>query len=79
MNQLDRSVVVPGGTDIVNLAAYLGVSERYLRDLNPELVNAFIPGDVRGHSIRVPKGSMLAVSQFIRLQARADVPRPVTD
>ena len=27
---------VPGGTDILNLATYLGISEKYLKDLNPE-------------------------------------------
>ena len=67
-----ESVNVPGGTDIVNLASYLGVSERYLRDLNPELLKGFVPAGVRGHSIRVPKGSMYEVSQYIRLQARND-------
>lgn len=71
-----ESITVPGGTDIVNLATYLGVSERYLKDLNPELIKGLIPGTVRGHRIRVPKGSMLAVSQFIRLQAGVDHPWP---
>ncbi len=72
-----ESITVPGGTDIPNLATYLGVSERYLKDLNPELLKALIPMSVRRHKIRVPKGSMLAVSEFIRLQARNDEVRPV--
>lgn len=67
-----ESISAPGGTDIVNLATYLGVSEKYLKDLNPELIKGYIPPDVRAHKIRVPKGSVLAVSQFIRLQARRD-------
>jgi membrane-bound lytic murein transglycosylase D len=72
-----ESITVPGGTDIPNLATYLGVSERYLKDLNPELLKGLIPMNVRRHKIRVPKGSMLAVSEFIRLQARNDEVRPL--
>ncbi len=62
------TVRVPGGTDIINLAGYLGVSGKYMRDLNPELTRGFIPREVRGHQIRVPKGSTLMVSQYARLQ-----------
>ncbi len=67
-----ESVVVPGGTDIINLAGYLGVSEKYLKELNPELIKGFIPRNIRGHKIRVPKGSSLAVSQFIRQVVKND-------
>lgn len=67
-----EQMAVPGGTDIINLASYLGVSERYLKDLNPELTKGLIPAGIRSHRIRVPKGSTLAVSQFIRLQAQND-------
>lgn len=59
---------VPGGTDLNNLARYLGVSEKYLKDLNPELIKGFVPRTVAGHKIRVPKGSMMTVSQYVRLQ-----------
>lgn len=62
------TVRVPGGTDLVNLAGYLGVSGKYLMELNPELTRGFIPREVRGHQIRVPKGSMLMVSQYARFQ-----------
>lgn len=62
------TVRVPGGTDLVNLAGYLGVSGKYLMELNPELTRGFIPREVRGHQIRVPKGSALMVSQYSRLQ-----------
>lgn len=65
---------VPGGTEIAGLAVYLGVSEKYLKDLNPELIKGFVPSNVRGHTIRVPKGSMFAVSQFVRLQAKNGEP-----
>jgi len=62
------TVRVPGGTDLVNLAGYLGVSGKYLMDLNPELTRGFIPREVRGHQIRVPKGASLMVAQYTRLQ-----------
>lgn len=61
---------VPGGTDLINLASYLGVSEKYLQDLNPELLKGFVPRDVASHKIRVPKGAMMTVSQYIRLQSQ---------
>jgi membrane-bound lytic murein transglycosylase D len=63
-----ESIMVPGGTDLINLAAYLGVSEKSLKELNPELIKGFIPRTVRSHRIRVPKGSSLTVAQYIRLQ-----------
>lgn len=56
---------VPGGTDLINLANHLGVSERSLTELNPELLKAFIPREVKTHRIRIPKGSKIAVSQFV--------------
>jgi membrane-bound lytic murein transglycosylase D len=63
-----ENVRAPGGTDLTNLANYLGVSGKYLRDLNPELIKGFIPREVTGYRIRVPKGSTLTVSQYIRMQ-----------
>lgn len=66
-----ETVMVPGGTDIVNLASYLGVSEKYLKGLNPELLKGFIPSEIQSHEIRVPKGSVTAVAQFVRLQSRS--------
>ena len=62
------SIAVPGGTDLINLANYLGVSEKYLKDLNPELIKGFIPRGIRSHKIRVPKGSGMSVSQYIQQQ-----------
>ncbi len=56
---------VPGGTDLINLANHLGVSERSLTELNPELLKAFIPREVKTHRIRIPKGSKIAVSQYV--------------
>jgi membrane-bound lytic murein transglycosylase D len=65
-----ESIMVPGGTDLINLAAYLGVSEKSLKELNPELIKGFIPRTVRGHRIRIPKGSSLTVAQYIRLHGQ---------
>lgn len=59
------SLEVPGGTDLINLANYLGVSERALTELNPELLKAFIPREVKTHRIRIPKGSKIAVSLYV--------------
>jgi membrane-bound lytic murein transglycosylase D len=58
--------LAPGGTSLSNLADYLGVSPRYMRDLNPELTRGFIPREARGHNIRVPKGATLAAARFAR-------------
>lgn len=62
------TVRVPGGTDLVNLASYLGVSGKCLMELNPELTRGFIPREVKGHQIRVPKGASLMVAQYSRMQ-----------
>lgn len=61
------TVTVPGGTDLANLARYLGVSERTLTELNPELLRGFIPRDIGQHRIRIPKGAHLAVSQYVAM------------
>jgi membrane-bound lytic murein transglycosylase D len=55
----------PGGTDLIALASYLGVSERSITELNPELLKAFIPREIKTHRIRIPKGSKNAVAQFL--------------
>lgn len=57
----------PGGTDLVALASHLGVSERSLTELNPELLKGFIPREVKSHRIRIPKGSRNAVAQFLNV------------
>jgi membrane-bound lytic murein transglycosylase D len=59
---------IPGGTDLKQLAIHLGVSPQHLKELNPELIHAFVPRGIKDHLIRIPKGSMLAVSDFIRLK-----------
>jgi membrane-bound lytic murein transglycosylase D len=62
-------VEVPGGTDLINLGKFLGVSEKHLEELNPELIKSFIPREVRRHRIRVPKGARLAVEDFLAANA----------
>lgn len=59
---------VPGGTDLYNLARYIGVSGAQLTKLNPELTKGFVPQNVNNHRIRVPKGFSPRVSQYIRAQ-----------
>ncbi|MGE4133422.1 MAG: lytic transglycosylase domain-containing protein [Bdellovibrionales bacterium] len=59
---------VPGGTDLHNLAGYLGIQPAQLTRLNPELVKGFVPSSIKSHKIRVPKGLTGKVAQFIRAQ-----------
>ncbi|MGE0763561.1 MAG: lytic transglycosylase domain-containing protein [Bdellovibrionales bacterium] len=59
---------VPGGTDLINLAAAVGVEASMLQRLNPELLKGFVPGNIKNHRIRIPTGYTLAVSQYIRTQ-----------
>jgi membrane-bound lytic murein transglycosylase D len=58
---------VPGGTDLNNLAQYIGVKEKYLKDLNPELLKGFIPREIKQHMIKVPIGSKPLVKQYSEL------------
>lgn len=59
---------VPGGTDLYNLARFMGVDSKALLRLNPELIKGFVPGSVRSHRIRIPKGEITKASQFVRAQ-----------
>lgn len=64
---LDYDVVMaPGGTDLKDLAARIGVTTKSLRDLNAELVLGYVPTQVSVHSIRVPKGSVAVVSEHLK-------------
>lgn len=56
--------LAPAGTDLSNLASYLGVSAQHMQELNPELLQGYIPREVREHRIRVPKGATLAATHF---------------
>ena len=57
---------VPGGTDLILLARFLGVNKTTLSKLNPELTKGFIPKFIDQHRIRVPKGYTGKVSEFLR-------------
>ncbi len=59
---------VPGGTDLHNLAKYVGVQSSQILKLNPELLKGFVPGNIRSHRIRIPKGTTNKVSDFVRAQ-----------
>lgn len=63
-------VVVPGGTDLANLADHLGVTRKSLKDLNAELYLGYIPRQVEQHFIRIPKGAGQAVSSYIYQNTR---------
>ena len=64
---------VPGGTDLTNLAQYIGVQERYLKDLNPDLVRGFIPREVKKHRIKIPIGSKPMVREYSQLITKVQI------
>lgn len=57
---------VPGGTDLDNLAYYIGADKKLLKTLNPELLKGFVPQYVSTHRIRIPRGHLTKASEFIR-------------
>lgn len=59
-------VVVPGGTDLTDLAEKIGITTKSLKDLNAELILGYVPSQVPKHIIRVPKGSMALVSEYLK-------------
>lgn len=58
-------VSVPGGTNLDDIADYLGITRKALKDLNAELLLGYIPRQVDKHYIRVPKGALKMVSKFV--------------
>lgn len=58
--------LAPSGTDLGHLAAHLGVSEKHMEELNPEIIQGFVPSEARAHRIRVPRGATVAAAQFVR-------------
>ncbi len=66
LDPLDYEMVeVPGGLDINTLADHIGVTHKFLRDLNAELTQGFVPEKVDHHTIRVPRGSITMVADYI--------------
>jgi membrane-bound lytic murein transglycosylase D len=57
---------VPGGTDLENLAKYIGADKQELKRLNPELIKGFIPPFVESHKIKIPKGYRAKTNAFVR-------------
>ncbi len=68
-----EEMLVPGGTDLNNLAQYIGVKEQYLRELNPDLLKGYIPREVKSHRIKVPVGSKSLVKQYSQLIAQTTI------
>lgn len=50
-------VVVPGGTDLREVAEKIGVTPKTMKDLNAELLVHYIPQQIKSFKIRVPKGA----------------------
>lgn len=57
-------VVAPGGIDLNPLADHIGVTRKSLKDLNAELILGYVPSQISKHPIRIPKGSMMMVSEY---------------
>ncbi|MEZ4872891.1 MAG: hypothetical protein R2827_11785 [Bdellovibrionales bacterium] len=39
----------PGGTDLVNLAHFMGFTRKHITRLNPALLRGFIPNEEKGY------------------------------
>jgi membrane-bound lytic murein transglycosylase D len=51
-----ETVDVPGGTDLEVVAKAVGVAEKDLRELNPQLVKGVTPPGSRPYAVRIPQG-----------------------
>jgi membrane-bound lytic murein transglycosylase D len=61
-------VWAPSGTDLENLADYLNITRKSMKELNSELLLGYIPKQINGHNIRIPLGSLSVAKQFFRDQ-----------
>ncbi|MBY0554602.1 lytic transglycosylase domain-containing protein [bacterium] len=61
-------VWAPSGTDLENLADYLNITRKAMKELNSELLLGYIPKQINGHYIRIPLGSLSVAKQFFRDQ-----------
>lgn len=69
LETLDYDLVyMDGGTDLQKLADHLGVTHKFLKDLNAELVLGYIPLQIERHAIRVPRGSQELVLQYVQFK-----------
>ena len=64
---------VPGGTNLTNLANYLGVKTRYLKELNPDLLLGFVPRKIKKHRIKIPVGSKHLVKQYAQMITKVQI------
>ena len=62
-----ETIQVPGGTNLANLASYIGVKPKYLKSLNPDLLQGFIPREISSHEIKVPLGSRNMVMNYAQI------------
>ncbi len=58
----------PAGTDLEQLADYLSITRKAMKDMNSELLLGYIPKQVAGHHIRIPLGSLGIAKQFFHDQ-----------
>lgn len=66
LNPLEYDIInAPGGIELNELADHLNVTRKYLKDLNAELILGYIPRQVEKHPIRIPKGSLGLVADYI--------------
>ena len=61
-------VWAPSGTDLENLAEYLNITRKAIKDLNSELLLGYVPKQISGHYIRIPLGSLSVTKQFFHDQ-----------
>jgi membrane-bound lytic murein transglycosylase D len=66
-------VYAPSGTDLEELADYMNITRKSLKDMNSELIVGYIPKQVEGHHIRIPLGSLSVAKQFFRDQKKNEL------
>lgn len=57
---------MPGGSSLKEIADALEVSPAYMKQLNPELLAGYIPPSVSHHRIRIPKGAIHKMAEYMR-------------
>lgn len=65
-----ETIRAPGGTDLEKLADHIGITRKAIKDLNAELLLGYIPKQVDGHYIRVPRGTTTSAHEFFVDQER---------
>ncbi len=57
---------VPGGTSLHQMAKFMGFSPKFFVKLNPALIKGFVPKNVKGYWLRIPKGHIANASQYLQ-------------